>query len=83
MKKSTKTLTLIIVSLSICIATLGCAHTETSKSSYTVKGNVSGISFYSPSPTIESYPAIDGEEVKNIIFCIGDGMGLGQIACHG
>jgi alkaline phosphatase len=80
MKKPIKTLTVIIVSLSICIAILGCAHTETSKSSYIIKGNIRGISFYTPSPTTEPYPAIDGEEVKNIIFCIGDGMGLGQIA---
>jgi len=80
MKKSRKTLAVIIVGLATSIAVLGCAHIETSKRNYTVKGTVKGISFYAPSPTTEPYPAIHGEKVKNIIFCIGDGMGLGQIA---
>ena len=80
MKKSTRTLAAIIVSLVVCIAVLACAHVETSKSSYTVKGSVSDISFYAPSPVTESYPALRDKKVKNIIFCIGDGMGLGQIA---
>jgi alkaline phosphatase len=80
MKNFTKTLTAIIVSLATCIAISGCAHPEASKSNYTIKGDVNDISFYSPSPTTESYPKLHDTKVKNIIFCIGDGMGLGQIA---
>ena len=80
MIKFKKNLTMIIASLFICIALLGCAQIEKDESDYTIEGNVSDISFYAPSPTTESYPDIEGKEVKNIIFCIGDGMGLGQIA---
>jgi alkaline phosphatase len=80
MKKFAKMLAAIIVSLTICIALLGCAQTETSKHNYTVKGNAVDISFYAPSSTTESYPELHDTRVKNIIFCIGDGMGLGQIS---
>jgi alkaline phosphatase len=79
-KKFAKTLTAIIVSLATCVALFGCAHTETSKRNYTVKGNTVDISFYAPSSTTESYPTLSGKKVRNIIFCIGDGMGMGQIA---
>jgi alkaline phosphatase len=78
MKKSTKTLIAIIVSLTACIAVLGCAYTGRSKSSYAIK-DLNDISFYTPSPTTEPYPELHDTKVKNIIFCIGDGMGLGQI----
>ena len=88
MKKSTKTLTAIIVSLVACITAFSCAHTEAGKSDSIIKSavksdtksDVNDISFYSPSPTIEPYPTSGDEKVINIIFCIGDGMGLGQIA---
>ncbi len=79
MKKFTKTLTAIIVSLIICAALFGCTQTETSKRSYT-KSNAVDISSYAPAPTAESCPEIHDTRVKNIIFCIGDGMGLGQIS---
>jgi len=73
MKKSTKMLTAIIAGLVACIAALSYTHTEPSE------GGANDISFYAPSPTTESYPTFDGKKVRNIIFCIGDGMGLGQI----
>ncbi len=74
MKKSTRTLAAIIVSLAVCIAVLSCTHTKPSE------GDTNDISFYVPSPATESYPTFRGKKVRNIIFCIGDGMGLGQIA---
>jgi alkaline phosphatase len=79
MKKSTKTLTAIIVSLVICIAAISCVHAETSAGKSTAKSDANDISFYRPSPTTETYPTFRGKKVSNIIFCIGDGMGLGQI----
>jgi alkaline phosphatase len=79
-KKFARTLTAIIVSLATCAALFGCARTETSKRNYTVKGDTVDISFYTPSSTTESYPTLSGKNVRNIIFCIGDGMGMGQIA---
>jgi alkaline phosphatase len=79
-KKFARTLTAIIVSLATCAALFGCAQTEANKRNYTVKGNAVDISFYAPSPTTEFYPELHDTRVKNIIFCIGDGMGLGQIS---
>jgi len=38
------------------------------------------ISFYTPSQDIDAYKFAGGREVKNVIFMIGDGMGLGQVA---
>lgn len=78
MKDFTRTLTAIIVSVVVCIAAFGCVRTEASKGDYAVKSDANGVSFYAPSP--ESYPAFRSKKVRNIIFCIGDGMGLGQIA---
>lgn len=43
------------------------------------KGDMNDIGFYQPSSSTESYPILQGKEVRNIIFCIGDGMGLGQV----
>ena len=36
--------------------------------------------FYEPAESGEQYPVIGGSSVKNVIFCIGDGMGSGQIS---
>jgi len=75
MKKSTKMLTVIIAGLVACIAALSYTHTEPSE------GGANDISFYAPSPTTEPYPTFhNNKKVRNVIFCIGDGMGLGQIA---
>ena len=37
-------------------------------------------SSFSSSTSTETYPIIKGSKVKNIIYCIGDGMGLAQVA---
>jgi len=39
-----------------------------------------GIGFYKPSSQTEPYPSIQDSNVDNVIFCIGDGMGAGQVA---
>jgi alkaline phosphatase len=38
------------------------------------------VSFYKPPTTTDSYPQIQGTDVRNVIFMIGDGMGLGEVA---
>jgi alkaline phosphatase len=42
--------------------------------------DVNDFSFYMPAPDISPYPLIKQTEVRNVIFLIGDGMGLNQIA---
>jgi len=39
-----------------------------------------GIDFYRPPITTENYPLTRARRVRNVIFCIGDGMGLNQVA---
>ncbi len=38
------------------------------------------LSFYRPSTTTTPYPLTSATQVKNVILCIGDGMGFGQVA---
>jgi alkaline phosphatase len=80
MKNLTKMLTAIIVSLLVYTAELGCMHIEISAGDRVLKSDANNVSLYEPSPTTELYPTFRGKKVRNIIFCIGDGMGLGQIA---
>ena len=42
--------------------------------------DVNDVSFYLPALSTEPYPLTTAKRVKNVIFCIGDGMGLGQVA---
>jgi alkaline phosphatase len=42
------------------------------------QGDTNDLSFYRPSGTAESYP-LTHENVRNVILCIGDGMGLSQV----
>ncbi|MBN1391862.1 MAG: alkaline phosphatase [Sedimentisphaerales bacterium] len=65
MKNLTKVLIVIIISVAMCAAMFGCAPTEGSARK---------------SGSLQSVPHLKDEKVKNIIFCIGDGMGLTQTA---
>jgi len=38
------------------------------------------LGFYRPPITTELHPLTDADRVKNVILCIGDGMGLSQVA---
>jgi alkaline phosphatase len=65
MKNLTKGLIVIIISVAMCAAMFGCASTE---------GSAQKIN------PLKSGTSLNDEKVKNIIFCIGDGMGLTQTA---
>lgn len=80
MIKPTKILTAIIVSLLVLIALFSGVYAEKCCGKHTFYGDANDISFYVPSATTEPYPTLKGEKVRSIIFCIGDGMGLGQVA---
>jgi len=45
----------------------------------TPKVDVNDLSFYQPPISTEPYPLTTARKVRNVIFCIGDGMGLGQV----
>ena len=46
----------------------------------TVTNDVKNIDFYIPPDDTSPYKNIAGNRVKNVIFLIGDGMGVGQVA---
>lgn len=45
----------------------------------TPKVDVNDLSFYQPPISTEPYPLTTARKVSNVIFCIGDGMGLSQV----
>lgn len=69
MKHLTKVLAAIILSIVISVVILRCASTETHP-----RCSAKKISLLKPDSNIND------EKVKNVIFCIGDGMGLSQTA---
>ena len=44
-----------------------------------IKADSNDLSFYQPPATTEPYPLTNARKVKNVILCIGDGMGLSQV----
>jgi alkaline phosphatase len=44
------------------------------------KGDAEDISFYQPVPSDWSAGQISGQEVRHVILCIGDGMGINEMA---
>ena len=69
MKYFTRILTAIILSITIFTVIFGCTSTETRTSGSAEKAGL-----------LKSEPNLNDGKVKNIIFCIGDGMGLAQTA---
>jgi alkaline phosphatase len=68
-------------SLSILIAVVGAslAIGATTFNYQTAKVDPNDLSFYQPSITSEPYPLTSATKVKNVILCIGDGMGINQV----
>ncbi len=71
---------LIAILLPLGVPALSPA-TETGKQDDEVLARVDNndVSFYQRPASAESYPQIDGTNVRNVILMIGDGMGLGQV----
>jgi alkaline phosphatase len=45
----------------------------------TVKVDANDLAFYQPSTTTAPYPQTSAKKVRNVILCIGDGMGVSQV----
>jgi alkaline phosphatase len=60
---------------------LGLAVPVTAPAAYpTPKIDLSDVSFYQGPVSTEPYPLTTAKRVRNVILCIGDGMGLNQVA---
>ncbi|MEN6575831.1 MAG: alkaline phosphatase [Phycisphaerales bacterium] len=49
----------------------------------TAKVDANDLSFYQPPMTTEPYPLTPATKVKNVILCIGDGMGINMVTLAG
>jgi len=85
MKATVRALLIAIVSLTSVVALVGSnlAVGGTVFNYQTAKTDSNDPSFYQPSITSEPYPLTSATKVKNVIFLIGDGMGLNQVALAG
>lgn len=82
MRRTVRALLIALVSLSVLSAFVGTGLTigANATSPYqTAKVDANDLSFYQPSIATEPYPLTDAEKVRNVIVCIGDGMGLSQV----
>jgi alkaline phosphatase len=82
MRRIVRTVLLVTLSFPILVS-VACAQTDTSTAttrSPEVKTDANDPGFYHPPATTEPYPLTNARKVKNVILCIGDGMGLSQVA---
>jgi len=71
----------IAVLVLFCVTVAGASQAVSTGGQYpksTIESQ--GIDFYRPPITTENYPLTRARRVRNVIFCIGDGMGLNQVA---
>jgi alkaline phosphatase len=84
MSRSVRASSIRIVFLTIVFLVLGASPAPAASFSYeTAKVDANDLSFYQPSITAEPYPQTSATKVKNVILCIGDGMGINQVALAG
>ena len=69
----TVALTAILIALAATAGLLDAADYPTPKA------DPHGLGFYVPAVTTQSYPLTTARKVKNVILCVGDGMGLNQV----
>lgn len=85
MRSTVRALLIAPSSLSVLIVLLGAGLTiaATTFDYQTTKIDPNDLSFYKPSITAEPYPQTSATRVRNVIFCIGDGMGINQVTLAG
>ncbi len=73
--------TLTILMLTVALIFIAIAAPIINASDYpTPATDGNSLDFYVPSVSTQPYPLTTAGKVKNVILCIGDGMGLNQVA---
>jgi alkaline phosphatase len=72
--KATSRIVAIVFVIFISVNSLFAAET------LSALADANDLSFYQASTDTAAYPLTDGKKIRNVIVCIGDGMGLNQIA---
>jgi alkaline phosphatase len=73
-------LLLAAVFIALCATLSAPAAEEKDKDELLARVDNNDLSFYQRPASTEPYPQIEGTDVRNVIFMIGDGMGLSQVA---
>lgn len=80
MRTTVRTLLIATFSLSVLIAAVGASLAIGAGYNYqTTKADPNNLGFYKASATSDLYPLTGSKKIKNVILCIGDGMGLNQV----
>jgi len=80
MRRTVRALSTGMAPLGILIVLIGASLTVGADATYqTAKADANDLSFYQTPITNELYPLTSGQKVRNVILCIGDGMGLNQV----
>ena len=77
MNKAVKVTTIAVMAI---VVTIVLANLVPAAGSVATRVKMEDLSFYQAPATTAPYPLAGGKEVRNVILCIGDGMGTGQIA---
>lgn len=81
MRRTVRALFTTRLFLSVVIALAGAGLTIGASATYqTAKVDTNDLSFYQPPITSAPYPLTSATRVRNVILCIGDGMGISQVA---
>ncbi len=83
MRRTVRALLTTTLFLMIPIVLAGTGLTTAAFNYQTAKADGNDLSFYQPSITKEPYPLTSATRVKNVILCIGDGMGINQVTLAG
>lgn len=69
----------IVAATAILIVTLVLVSFVPAAEQFSAQIKVDDLSFYQAPIATASYPLVNSREIRNVILCIGDGMGLSQI----
>ncbi|HNS21547.1 MAG TPA: alkaline phosphatase [Sedimentisphaerales bacterium] len=84
MSRSANGSSLYVLILSVLLLFVGVRPSPATNFTYeTAKVDPNDLSFYQPPMTAEPYPLTSATKVRNVIFCIGDGMGINTVALAG
>lgn len=83
MRRTVHALLIATLFLSIASVLAGTGLTIAAYNYQTAKMDANDLGFYQPPITNEPYPLTSATRVRNVILCIGDGMGINQVTLAG
>jgi len=75
-----RTFRAVLIAVTALVVAIVLANLVPAAESPSTRAKTDDLSFYQTSGTTAPYPLTSDKEVRNVILCIGDGMGSSQIA---